>query len=74
MDNFERKRRAAEQRRTTILNRTLLGSIEPDPTPLTGLAAVSLVQQLTRECWALAGREIPRYTRSETPIRFVRFA
>ena len=57
MDDFERNLRAARRRRTAILNCASLGRIEQDPTPVFGLAAVSLVQQLTRECWALAGKE-----------------
>ncbi len=71
MDDLERKLRAARRRGTTILNRSSLGRAAYDPTPLSGLSAVSLVQQLTRECWDLAGREAPRYTRHETPILFV---
>jgi hypothetical protein len=71
MNDLERKLRAARRRRTASLNRASLGRIEQDPTPVFGLAAVSLVQQLTRECWALAGKETPGYSRAETPIRFV---
>jgi hypothetical protein len=66
MDDLDRKSRAARRRRTAILNRASLGRIEQDPTPLFGLAAVSLVQQLTRECWALAGKETPGYSRANT--------
>ena len=71
MDEFERNLRAARRRQTMSLNRTSLGLIERDLAPASGLSAVILVQQLTRECWALAGRETPRYTRHETPISFV---
>jgi hypothetical protein len=71
MDDLDRKSRAARRRRTASLNRASLGGTEQDPSPLFGLAAVSLVQQLTRECWALAGQETPGYSRGETPIRFV---
>lgn len=71
MDDPGRKIRAAQRRRTVSLNRASLGGIEQDPSPLFGLAAVSLVQQLTRECWALAGKEHPEYSRVQTPVRFV---
>ncbi len=66
-----RKLRAAQRRRTMVLNRAVLGGVAYDPMPSSGLAAVSLVQQLTRECWALAGREAPQYSRQEIPIVFV---
>ncbi|HVO45864.1 MAG TPA: hypothetical protein VMT29_05960 [Steroidobacteraceae bacterium] len=71
MDESGRKLRAAQRRRTMILTLGSSGHREPDPMPLSGLAAVSLVQQLTRECWALAGKGIPDYTREQTPMRFV---
>ena len=71
MDDLDRKLRAAQRRQSASLNRAALGAIEQDSSPLFGLAAVSLVQQLTRECWALAGREIPQYSRVQTPVRFV---
>jgi len=71
MDDLDRKLRAAQRRLTATLNRALLGDVAHDPMPLSGLDAVSLVRQLTQECWALAGREAPRYARHETPIRFV---
>jgi hypothetical protein len=71
MNDLDRKSRAALRRRTASLKHASLGDIEQDPSPLFGLAAVSLVQQLTQECWALAGRETPGYSRGETPIRFV---
>lgn len=70
-DDLDRKLRAAQRRLTASLNRASVGGIEHDPSPLFGLAAISLVQQLTRECWALAGNETPGYRRSETPVRFV---
>ncbi|MBS0422002.1 MAG: hypothetical protein JSR66_30125 [Proteobacteria bacterium] len=71
MNDLDRRFRAAQRRLTASLNRTSLGAVEQDPAPLFGLAAVSLVQQLTRECWALAGNETPGYSRVQTPVRFV---
>lgn len=71
MEDLDRKRRAAQRRQTASLHRASLGALEPDASPLFGLAAISLVQQLTRECWALAGKETPAYTRTDTPVRFV---
>src|ERR1700732_812956 len=46
MEDLDRKLRAAKRRQTASLNRASLGGIEQDPSPLFGLAAVSLVQQL----------------------------
>jgi len=71
MEDLDRKLRAAKRRQTASLNRASLGGIEQDPSPLFGLAAVSLVQQLTRECWALAGMKTPAYSRADTPVMFV---
>lgn len=71
MEDLDRKRRAEQRRRTASLNRASLGAGEQDASPLFGLAAISLVQQLTRECWALAGKQTPEYTRVNTPVRFV---
>jgi hypothetical protein len=46
-----------------------------DRTPDTGLAGdttpearLALVETLTREAWALAGRELPRYPRDAAPV------
>jgi len=71
MDVTERKARAALRRRTAVLNRTTLRRVEPDLTPLSGLAAISLVDHLTRESWAAARKPIPAYRREEIPVRFV---
>jgi hypothetical protein len=71
MEDLDRKRRAEQRRRTASMNRAPFGAVEQDASPLFGLAAISLVQQLTRECWALAGKETPAYTRTNTPIRFI---
>ena len=71
MEHSERKIRAALRRKTAVLNRTTLQRVEHDSTPTSGLAAISLVQQLTLECWALAGKKAPAYRREEIPVRFV---
>jgi hypothetical protein len=71
MEDLDRKLRAARRRQTASLNRVSLGGTEQDLSPLFGLSAISLVQQLTRQCWALAGKETPAYSRTETPVRFV---
>ncbi len=55
-----------------MLIKTRLGDEATDAAPIRGEAAVSLVLALTLESWALAGREVPTYTRAETPYRFVR--
>lgn len=43
----------------------------PDLVRIAGADAVALVEQLTAESWALAGREVPSYPRSRIPCRFV---
>ena len=30
------------------------------------------VRELTDQCWALAGKEVPTYARHETPVRLTR--
>jgi hypothetical protein len=70
-DDSSRKIRAARGRQSAVLNRTTLKRAEADLTPLAGLAAIALVQHLTRESWAAAQRPTPTYRREETPVRFV---
>jgi hypothetical protein len=67
----ERRARAEARRATATLLRTNLARVEQDIVPLRGEEAVSLVHQLTRTSWSMAGRSVPTYTRAETPIRFV---
>ena len=67
----EREARAALRRKTTILNRTRLGRVERDLTPLSGPEALSLVERLTRESWTAAGKTFPRYRRDQVPVHFV---
>jgi hypothetical protein len=71
MKRSERTARAELRRKRAILNRTTLSPHEPDPTPVSGVEALALVGRLTREGWSAAGRELPRYSRSEIPVRFV---
>ena len=71
MGDSERRRRAEERRRTIVIRRAELHDRGPDPDPIRGAEAVSLVTRLTRESWAMAGREIPTYDRAHTPYRFV---
>lgn len=71
MDRSERVARAEDRRERAVLNRTKLGLREPDPTPVFGVEALALVSRLTREGWSAAGLEMPRYSRSEIPVRFV---
>ena len=56
MNTTEREARAARRRQSILLNRTTLKRAESDLTPVSGLDAMALVQQLTRETWALAGK------------------
>jgi hypothetical protein len=66
----ERRARAEQRRRTVILNRAELGGLEPDPVPVSGPEAVSLVERLTRESWTAAGRAFPHYPREQIPVSF----
>lgn len=67
-----RATRAAARSKRAVLHRSRLGDAGVDFDPVTGAAAVALVAELTRRSWSLAGRELPRYERSEIPCRFVR--
>jgi hypothetical protein len=71
MERSERAARAQNRRERAVLNRTTLSPREPDLTPVSGVEALALVSQLTREGWSAAGLEMPRYSRSEIPVRFV---
>jgi len=71
-NDSERRLRAEFRRRTAVIHRATLGGIEPDPVPVSGPDAVWLVEQLTRESWAAAGRSLPRYSREQIPVSFVR--
>jgi hypothetical protein len=67
----DRRRRAEHRRRTAVLHRVTLGGVEPDPSPVSGVAGLSLVERLTRESWTAAGRPFPRYDRARIPVSFV---
>jgi hypothetical protein len=67
----ERRMRAEARRTRVILRKTVLQSREEDLSPVHGAEALSLVHRLTLESWALAGQEVPRYSRASTPYRFV---
>lgn len=67
----DRRLRAENRRQTAILSRATLGGIEPDPVPISGAEAVSLVERLTRESWTVAGRSLPTYSREQIPVSFV---
>jgi hypothetical protein len=51
-----------------------LGEEPPDDLRATTTAAerVEMVWQVTLDAWALAGRTIPDYPRSEAPVRVIR--
>jgi hypothetical protein len=53
-----------------LLQRATLGGIEPDPVPVRGSEAVSLVERLTRESWTAAGLTFPQYSRQQVPVSF----
>jgi hypothetical protein len=70
-DAAARRERAEARRGRVELRRAPLQQVEADLTPLRGGEAVSLVEQLTRECWTLSGASEPTYARHEIPCRFV---
>ena len=67
----DRAYRAQQRRLTATLHRGKVGGIEPDPVPLDGSDAISLVERLTLESWAAAGKVMPKYSREQIPIAFV---
>ena len=69
--NAERNARAEARRQTATIVRTRLGDEATADNSACGAAAISLVTRLTLSAWALSGRELPRYSRGETPFRFV---
>lgn len=71
MDEAARRRRAEERRRRATLQWAPPGVVEPDPHPVAGAEAISLVTRLTRESWSLSGLPWPEYARADTPYRFV---
>lgn len=71
MTDIERRQRAEQRRQRATIHRARLGEIEPDPHPIRGVEAISLLTRLTRESWALSGRPWPDYKRENTPYRFV---
>lgn len=71
MGDFDRSSRAQARHGRAILRKSRLQNLEEDLTPLSGPGAVSLVERLTTESWALAGFALPSYTRDRIPWRFV---
>jgi hypothetical protein len=71
MSAGDRRQRALARRNSAVIRKGVLGPREHDVSPLRGAAAVSLVTQLTRESWAIAGKGLPQYTRNAIPVRFV---
>ena len=53
------------------LRRTSLHAPDDGSDAVRGEEALSLVTQLTREGWSLAGLPFPDYDRSSIPVRFV---
>lgn len=54
------------------LRKRRLGERERDFSPVRGAQALSLVTELSRESWLETGRDLPTYSRAETPYRFAR--
>lgn len=66
----ERKDRAKKRRQTMTVRFTTLDD-ESDPWPVRGPEAISLVTQITRDVWSLAGRPWPKYKRKDMPVRCI---
>jgi hypothetical protein len=71
MNEFEARAKARAERMT--LRKGHVGDPEVDLNPVFGAEALSLVHQLTRASYALAGADSPAYTRATIPCRFVRW-
>ena len=71
MSDADRRLRAKARQSRAILRKGRLHDQQGDAVPISGPDAVSLVQQLTTESWALAGLEVPSYTRETIAWRFV---
>jgi len=72
MSAEDRRARAEARRGRLSLRKASLGDAEHDFSPVRAEEAISLASALTAESWTVAGREIPRYVRADTPYRFVR--
>ena len=68
------RRRRAAARADWPVRRSRLGEEPPDELSASTTVAerLSMMWPLAVEAWTLAGRELPTYTRAETPIRVVR--
>lgn len=71
MPDSDWEARAEARRSRAILRKTSLDGAGDDPIPLWGEEAISLVHELTRSSWSLAGKDWPSYTRAEIPCRFI---
>jgi hypothetical protein len=72
-DGEDERRKRAAARSSWPVQRFALGA-EPDDdlSALTPAQRVALVWRLTQDAWASMGKEIPSYSRAETPVRWVR--
>jgi hypothetical protein len=71
MSTFEDRRRARAAwpiRRSTLTDEPLTDELLTESVD----ARIAMVAVLTRTQWALAGKEIPRYTRAEMPGQVIR--
>jgi hypothetical protein len=68
----EAEKRAHERQARMSLHKTRLGEPEADFSPVFGAEAVSLVHQLTRISYGLAGYSVSRSPRAQMPCQFVR--
>ncbi len=72
MSANERMARAEARRRSSVLHRTTLRSIEEELDPIEGPSAISLLTTLSAESWSATGAPFPDYPRDAIPVRFVR--
>lgn len=68
----ERRQRAEERRAKMTVRRTSLEAGEEDLNPVFGEDAISLLTQLSRESFQMAGMDVPSYARNAIPCVFVR--
>jgi len=70
-DLEEERRQRAEHRRKTMKIRFTTLDDQTDPWPVFGADGISLVTQITRDVWNLAGRPWPEYDRADMPVKLL---
>ncbi|MFT3921023.1 MAG: hypothetical protein QM778_00675 [Myxococcales bacterium] len=68
----DRRKRAAARKTWQIRQFALGAEPEDDLSALSPAERVGMVWRMTQDAWASMGKEIPSYSRNETPVRWVR--